>query len=132
MNYLIDTHYLLWSMLEPSKIDKKALKIFQDTDKIKYISKISYWEIALKYSLGKLELHGVTPDELLEATNNAGFQIYDIKADDIITSYQLPSVSSHKDPFDRLLIWQCIKNNLILITDDKKIQQYKEYGLKTL
>ncbi|MBF0203555.1 MAG: type II toxin-antitoxin system VapC family toxin [Desulfamplus sp.] len=130
MNYLIDTHYLLWSMLEPSKISKKALKIFYDADKVKYVSKISYWEIALKYSLGKLELQGVTPEELLEATHNAGFHIYDIKKEDIITSYQLASVSLHKDPFDRLLIWQCIKNNLVFITDDKKIQTYKQYGLK--
>ena len=119
-------------MLEPSKIGKKAFKIFDDADKVKYISKISYWEIALKYSLGKLELQGITPEELLEGAGNAGFQIYDINENDIITSYQLPSVPSHKDPFDRLIIWQCIKNDLILITDDKKIRQYKQYGLKIL
>lgn len=119
-------------MLEPAKICKKALKIFDDADKVKYISKISYWEIALKYSLGKLELQGITPEELLEAANNSGFQTYDINENDIITSYQLPSVESHKDPFDRLIIWQCIKNDLILITDDKKIRQYKQYGLKIL
>jgi len=47
LNYLLDTHYLLWSMLDPKKLGKKTLEIFDDTNKIKYVSKISYWEIAL-------------------------------------------------------------------------------------
>ncbi|SLM27721.1 PilT protein domain protein [Desulfamplus magnetovallimortis] len=132
MNYLIDTHYLLWSMFEPSRISINVLDVFNTTDKVKYVSKISYWEISLKYSLGKLELYGVTPEDLLEITKDAGFKVYDIHEQDVISSYQLPSVPSHKDPFDRMLIWQCIKNNLVLITNDKKIQAYREYGLKLL
>ena len=132
MNYLLDTHYLLWSMLDPKKIGKKTLKILEDTDKIKYVSKISYWEIALKYSLGKLELRGTTPEELLEETKNAGFQIFDITEDDIVSSYRLPSIASHKDPFDRLLVWQCIRNDLVLITVDGNIRGYEEFGLKLI
>ncbi|MFO7884033.1 MAG: type II toxin-antitoxin system VapC family toxin [Desulfobacteraceae bacterium] len=132
MNYLIDTHYLLWSMFEPSKISMNVLEAFNNIDKVKYVSKISYWEITLKYSLGKLELQGVSPEELFGISKDAGFRLYDIHEEDIISSYQLPSVPSHKDPFDRMLIWQCIKNNLIFITNDNKIQAYREYGLKIL
>lgn len=36
----------------------------------------------------------------------------------------------HKDPFDRILIWKCINDNITLISQDKKFSQYKEYGLK--
>ena len=109
-----------------------VLEAFNNIDKVKYVSKISYWEITLKYSLGKLELQGVSPEELLGISKDAGFRLYDIHEEDIISSYQLPSVPSHKDPFDRMLIWQCIKNNLIFITNDNKIQAYREYGLKIL
>jgi PIN domain nuclease of toxin-antitoxin system len=38
----------------------------------------------------------------------------------------------HKDPFDRMLIWQAIQQNLVLITNDKNIEHYKAEGLKTL
>ncbi|MEW5817827.1 MAG: PIN domain-containing protein [Spirochaetota bacterium] len=61
---------------------------------------------------------------------NAGFQIHDLKEDDIASSHRLPKHENHKDPFDRLIIWQCIKNNLTLISADERIEAYQKYGLK--
>lgn len=130
MNYLVDTHYLLWCLFDPQKIEKHLVKIFRNQDSVKYISKISYWEIALKYSLGKLELTGIAPETLFEESRKAGFQTFDILEDDLVSSYKLPTVENHKDPFDRLLVWQCIRNNFTLITADKKITAYKQFGLK--
>jgi PIN domain nuclease of toxin-antitoxin system len=132
LNYLVDTHYLIWSLFDPIKIEKRILAIFNDEDAVKYVSKISYWELSLKYSLGKLELTGITPEEFFLETRRAGFQTFDISEDDLVSSYQLPAIENHKDPFDRLLIWQCIKNNLTLITADKMISAYKQFGLKML
>jgi PIN domain nuclease of toxin-antitoxin system len=132
LSYLVDTHYLLWCLFDPQKIEKRILAVFRNEDAVKYVSKISYWELSLKYSLGKLELAGTSPEELLKEAQKAGFQTLDISEDELVSSYRFPMIENHKDPFDRLLIWQCIKNNLTLITADKKIAAYKQFGLKIL
>jgi len=130
MNHLVDTHYLIWSLLEPGKINERKKKILLDPGIVKNVSKISYWEIALKYSLGKLEIRGIVPDDLPAASLAAGYELVDVSVEDLVTSYRLPRVKDHQDPFDRLLIWQCIRNNLVLMTDDDGMRRYEKYGLK--
>ncbi|HQT90857.1 MAG TPA: type II toxin-antitoxin system VapC family toxin [Candidatus Kryptobacter bacterium] len=130
MNYLVDTHCLIWSLLDPDKLHPTHRDLLLDVSSTKFVSKISYWEIALKYSLGKLSLKGITPERLLKVAFEAGYQIYDISEDDLVTSYQLASSKTHRDPFDRLLVWQCIRNSLILVSVDKRMQEYTGHGLK--
>ncbi len=132
MKYLLDTHYVLWSLLEPGKINEKIKEILEDPDKIKNISKISFWEISLKYKIGKLELNGITPEDILAGSQEAGFEIYDLSVEDIVSSYKLPFIDNHRDPFDRLIIWQCMQNDLIMITADEKIKEYGKFNLKLL
>ncbi len=130
MNYLVDTHYLLWSLIDPSQIGKHVTQILTDAQTIKYVSKISFWEIALKYSIGKLKLEGTTPEGVLTTSRESGFKILDISEDDIATSYRLPFVENHKDPFDRLIIWHCIRNDMVLVTADIRLRSYEQHGLK--
>ena len=130
MNYLVDTHYLLWSLIDPSRIKKHVAEVITDTQTIKYVSKISFWEIALKYSIGKLKLEGTTPKEILTASRESGFKILDIGEDDIVTSHLLPFVENHRDPFDRLIVWQCIRNDIVLVTTDIRLRAYEPHGLK--
>ena len=130
MNFLVDTHYLLWSLIEPSRIKKNAAEILTDTQTIKYVSKISFWEIALKYSIGKLKLEGTTPEEILGASRESGFKVLDIGEDDIVTSHLLPFIENHRDPFNRLIVWQCIRNNIVLVTADIRLRGYEPHGLK--
>ena len=66
MSYLLDTHYILWSLFEPDRIGKKVKRILVDEEQTKYVSGISIWEISLKYSIGKLELIDTNPDEIIE------------------------------------------------------------------
>ncbi len=130
MNYLLDTHYVLWSLFEPEKISPDILRILENEEDIKYISGISLWEISLKYSIGKLELYGTNPEGIYESILEAGFKILDLKNIDAATFFRLPLKEDHKDPFDRLLIWQAIQNNLVFLTKDKKIEQYRKSGLR--
>ncbi len=58
MKYLLDTHYVLWTLFEPTRIDIEIKKIFKNNNVTKYVSGITLWEISLKYSIGKLELEG--------------------------------------------------------------------------
>jgi PIN domain nuclease of toxin-antitoxin system len=89
------------------------------------------WEISLKYSIGKLTLENVLPEDLPFYARQSGFEIINI--DDHIASsfYKLPKYE-HADPFDRMLIWQAICLNMIIITKDAKFDQYSSNGLKTI
>ena len=131
MNCLIDTHIFLWSLFTPEKIAQSAAGIIKDPGNRIFVSMITFWEISLKYSLNKLELKGVRPDELPEYANRLSYDILDLSTEDAASFYHLPRIS-HKDPFDRMLIWQAIREKLTLVTRDSKISDYEEFGLKLL
>ena len=129
MNYLVDTHYLIWSLLDPDRISGQHRAILEDETDTKYVSSVSFWEIGLKFGLGKLKLSGITPEQLVTGAMEAGFALLAATTDQMASSYRLEYVGSHKDPFDRLLIWQCMQQNFIFLTADSQIREYKAIGL---
>ena len=130
MIYLLDTHYVLWSLFEPDKIVGPVRQILENDMDTKLISGVNLWEISLKYSLGKLELGGTDPGEIFDTLLEAGFEIAELESRLLATYDQLPKKDDHQDPFDRLLIWQAISNDYTLITQDRKIEQYRADGLQ--
>jgi len=131
-SYLIDTHIFLWLIFEPSKIDKYKLEILKKPKNKIYIASITFWEISLKYNLGKLELEGLTPDELPRVAQKMGLDVLEIDQNTMASFYKLPRVDGQKDPFDRIIIWKCIQDNIPLISHDGKFNQYQEFGLMAL
>jgi PIN domain nuclease of toxin-antitoxin system len=129
MKYLLDTHTLLWARLSPDKLKKTQKAIIESSEEEKFISSITAWEISLKFSLGKLDLGGHTPDEFIGGIYKLGIQIITPTAEQYVTYYLLPKMDMHKDPFDRMLIWQAIQNNLTLLSSDRKLSGYKIHGL---
>ena len=129
MSYLLDTHILLWSRLDPSKLTPAHQTILRDTTAQKLISSLSIWEISLKFSLGKLTLGGHTPEEFLDSARKLGFQLVEPTPDHFASFHRLPKVLTHKDPFDRMLIWQAIQDKLTLLSSDKLLPEYKLHGL---
>ncbi|NBC29027.1 MAG: PIN domain-containing protein [Spirochaetes bacterium] len=130
MSYVVDTHYLIWSLVSPEQIPAGHVSILENADHTKYVSNISFWEISLKFGLGKLRLAGVTPEEIVDAAVASGFAVLGVTTEQLASSYRLEYVGQHKDPFDRLLIWQCIKQDFLLLTADAEIQQYSSIGLR--
>jgi len=116
MKYLLDTHYVLWTLFEPTRIDVEIKKIFKDNNITKHVSGITIWEISLKYSIGKLELEGTNPYEIYEKIEESGFKLLQIENYLFSSYYKLSKKNDHKDPFDRMLIWQAITNDFILDT----------------
>ncbi|MDD2500821.1 MAG: type II toxin-antitoxin system VapC family toxin [Geobacter sp.] len=131
MNCLLDTHALLWSLFEPGRLGKTALDLLQDQQHTIYVSTVSIWEISLKYSIGKLELQGTTPDAFPDLIRQTGFELLPLAAQDAATFHKLPRLE-HKDPFDRLLIWQAITHKLTFVSQDKACSTYRKLGLKVV
>ncbi len=131
MKYLLDTHILLWVLFEDEKLSEEVRDAIRNPDNEIYVSTITYWEISLKYSIGKIELDKITPEELPEKAREIGIKTLDISEYEVSTFYKLPKIK-HKDPFDRLIIWQAINRNITLISKDKEISDYQKFGLKIL
>lgn len=129
MNYLLDTHTFLFSAFSHQKLSKKAEKIITDTENDIYVSTITFWEISLKYSLGKLDIKDIQPEQLLAVANKMGFILLELSPKEAASFYKLPK-SAHKDPFDRMLIWQAIQQEMVLISKDAGFKDYLEYGLQ--
>jgi PIN domain nuclease of toxin-antitoxin system len=131
MSFLLDTHTLLWSLFDPAKLGKKGTEIINNPELTVVVSVVSFWELSLKYATGKLELGNVTPDDFPGLVRQSGFDILPLAESDAATFHHLPRLE-HKDPFDRLLIWQAISRKLTFISQDKACAAYKKHGLKVI
>jgi len=129
VNYLLDTHALVWSHVSPRELSAKVRSLFEAGDGTFWVSAVSFWEVSIKYVIGKLDLNQTTPSELYEYSLDAGFKILNLDAKFAANFYKLTRLKN-KDPFDRLLAWQAINENMILLSKDKGFDDYKKFGLK--
>ena len=120
MNYLLDTHAILLYAQGNQELSQKAKAIMENEQC--FYSIASFWEIAIKQKLGKLD-NALTISELEELCKNSGF-------------IQVPTISQyvehtksldfiHRDPFDRLLISIAQCEDLTIVTRDTIIPKYK-------
>ncbi len=131
MSYLLDTHYVLWAISDSKKISAGIMDLIGAQDREVFVSTISFWEISLKSSLGKIKISGGRPEDIPSICSKIGFKIIELSAADSST-FHLLSSSHHKDPFDRMLVWQAIRNNYTLISADEQIGKYRSEGLHVL
>ena len=129
MKYLLDTHTLIWSILDIEKLSPEVRNIIENPKNEIFVSGISFWEIAIKAQLGKFNFGGINIILIPNIAKDYGFNIISPDSYDFITYGELPQVEGHKDPFDRMLIHTAIRNDLIIISKDQWFKKYKEFGL---
>jgi PIN domain nuclease of toxin-antitoxin system len=119
---LLDTHTFLWFILDDAQLSSKADALISDPSNEISISPVTYWEIAIKISIGKYSLpepYQVFMDREIGINN---FRILAIQPKHTATLIDLPLY--HKDPFDRLLISQAIVENMPILSADKAFDAY--------
>jgi PIN domain nuclease of toxin-antitoxin system len=121
MNYLLDTNALLWAMEKNPLLKQKAQKTITDPSNDIYVSIASLWEIAIKLSIGKLDLTQ-TLDDIIKELSKQNYLILPISIEAIKIIRTLPF--HHRDPFDRVIIAQALADDLHIITSDKKFDDY--------
>jgi PIN domain nuclease of toxin-antitoxin system len=129
MTCLLDTYHMIWALADTKKLSARVKDAIVNPDNRIIVSSISFWEVSLKSSLGKLSISGFSPADLPGACAETGFEIKSLSPEDAST-YHLLKASHHKDPFDRMLIWQAIRNHYTFISADKQIKKYAAEGLK--
>ncbi len=131
MSYLLDSHVMLWAIFDKKKLSAKVRKILENPDEEIFVSAVTFWEISLKYALGKLELDGVEPSGLSALTEEIGFAFLPLQPD-VAAGYHKLNATWHRDPFDRMLIWQALHNNFTLLSKDDNVSRYTSEGLKVV
>lgn len=119
--YLLDTNALLFFLYESEKLSEKASEVIYHKDEKISVSIVSMWEIAIKSSIGKLEIKS-SISQIVETCEKEQLEILPIKPFHLDEINKLPQI--HGDPFDRLIISQAITENLVIITKDGIIPQY--------
>ncbi|NJL70299.1 MAG: type II toxin-antitoxin system VapC family toxin [Candidatus Competibacteraceae bacterium] len=123
MRYLLDTHILLWMRHADRRLSRERWEpVFYDSENEILFSLVSIWEIAIKRSLGKLDLDGELEDFARTLATEHGFRQLPVRLDEICRLESLPA--HHRDPFDRLLIAQCIENDVVAVTNDPRWSAY--------
>ncbi|AEF84746.1 PIN domain protein [Treponema primitia ZAS-2] len=130
MKLLLDSHTLLWSIGKSDELSKKVIQELEDTNNDILVSAVSLWELALKQSIGKLVLSSFDIKDIPYYCKKMGFELIPLNPVEALESFALAQKEKHKDPFDRMLIYQCIRNNYIFVSRDTKNELYKKDGLK--
>jgi PIN domain nuclease of toxin-antitoxin system len=119
--FLVDTHLLLWAALFPERLPQQAAEIINDPASVLYFSAASVWEISIKLAHPRDDLAVDLRQWRAGLLDNGYLEL-------AITSLHGIAVSDppllHKDPFDRLLLAQAMREDLTLLTADKVLATY--------
>lgn len=121
MRVLLDTHILIWALIDPARLPPDADDIVADGRNEVYFSAVSIWEIAIKARLGRRGF-GFEPDIVLSGAKASGFIEFPIDAKVGLILRHLPD--HHGDPFDRLLVAQAIDAGIELLASDAALPPY--------
>ena len=123
MRVLLDTHILLWALADDPKLSRKARRLIEDASEV-YISAATFWELAIKISIGKLD---ADLDEIRECCRESGFIELPIAIEHAMAIREIEH--HHRDPFDRMLVDVAITEPMRLLTADAMVARYSSLAV---
>ena len=118
MRVLLDTHILVWWLIDAEELGEKARAVVAAQENMVFISAASIWELRIKEALGKVKL----PLDFAEVVQLQPFEKLSVTVAHAHAVKELPL--HHRDPFDRILIAQARSDGLTLLTRDQVVAQY--------
>ncbi len=125
---LLDTHTFLWSIGQPSKLSKRATQALRSPQNELFVSAASAWEIATKHRLGRLPEAEPVITNFEGIARELGATMLPIDAQHALFAGVM--AWEHRDPFDRMLAAQALRENLTFVTRDATFSELR--GLKLL
>jgi len=125
VNLLSDTHTFLWFTGGNSQLSSTARRLIEDPQNRNWLSIASIWEMAIKFSNGKLaQLQSDKPfaQHITDLLTDNAFQVLSIRQAHVTHVVTLPF--HHRDPFDRLLVAQSYLENFPIISADTALDAY--------
>ena len=121
MNLLLDTHTVVWYITGDSRLPLSLRKKIEDSSNNCFVSMASLWEMAIKSTIGKLELQEDL-GMIVRIIKRSGIALLPVKIKHVLSISGLPL--HHNDPFDRMIISQCQAEKLTMVSCDKQFQLY--------
>lgn len=122
MRLLLDTCTFLWAVDEVSRLSSNARSLIVDPANQVYLSAISAWEIAVKQASRGLLLSEPAHTFVPKYREAQGYMELPLDEAAALQVGRLPT--PHRDPFDRMLVWQAIAHSLTIVSPDTQIMQY--------
>ena len=121
MRFLLDTHALIWALVEPERLSAAAQEIIEDKSHELVVSSASAWEIGTKFRLGRLPSLAHVVESYGERVADLGATMLSITPKHAMYAGRLDW--EHGDPFDRILAAQSAIENLTLVTRDQSLRR---------
>jgi PIN domain nuclease of toxin-antitoxin system len=122
VRFLLDSHTLLWFLLDDPQLSSAARDAIADAENQILVSPASLWEIAIKISLGKYRLPQDYGEFMAQQLARNDFDLIPIELRHTAALIEMPF--HHRDPFDRLLVAQAKMENITLISRDAALEAY--------
>lgn len=127
MKALLDTHTLLWAVLSPKSLSRRAATLIADNANEIFVSAASAWEIATKVRLGKLPGAESLEHDFLDIMDAAGYSLLSISTATALRAGRFTTL--HRDPFDRVLAAQALTEDVPIISTDA---QFESFGVRRI
>ncbi len=125
MRVLLDTAVFVFAVEFPRRLSERALAVLKNPQNIREMSSVSLTEIAIKKTLGKLN---ISAEDARRAIQDMDIRILPFTADHAFRLFELPA--HHRDPFDRQIIAQAFAEDIPVVTSDDKFSLYR--GLRLI
>ena len=122
MRILLDTCAFLWLVTDDPQASELSKEIFLNDDNELFLSAVTGFEIAVKYSLGKLRLTEAPKEFIANRIQANVLTELPVSMTHALILQNLPL--HHKDPFDRLLVAQAMVNQIPLLSADQQLSAY--------
>ena len=127
MKLLIDTHYLIWLVTDPTEITAAEHALLGRNSGQVYVSPVSIWEVRLKWEA--LDRNGrrkgaLAPDIAIAFIEEADLKLVPLTGADCATTLDPPI--AHKDPFDVMLLIHAQHLNARFLTRDRLLRDHPQ------
>lgn len=119
---ILDTHVVVWLASDPEQLSEAAVRAITENAESLHISVVSAWEIAILVKRGRLELPLPPGDFVSRAIRYHRLIELPLERRIIERAVALPDI--HNDPFDRILVAECLERDGVLVSRDTTLPRY--------
>ena len=122
MRALLDTHALLWALINPALLSRKAAEVIEDEAGAMLVSAASAWEIGTKVRKGRLPGAEALESDFVRTLEQLGYILHSIDAATALRAARF--TAEHRDPFDRMIAAQALELDIPVISADRQLDTF--------
>lgn len=113
MKYVLDTHTLIWRLIQPSKLSPKAKSVFSDARAHFIVPTMALLEVQYLVEINRVKLDLSATLDALRSTPQ-----FEIAGFDEMSLIHAMSLTTTRDPFDRIILAQALSTSTFILTKD--------------